>query len=285
MNGCWSSSSSRFLACIGPELGQAGLDRVDRRAAGQAHDDQEDGAGRDAGDEDGKDGIWLDLDVDDLADDMNPMNIMNPPKRRMTTPAGRPRTAGGFANIGSMKPGAAMNRKPARPIGRTADDVAGQPLLRGQGPDLALDPDALADRVGDRVEDLGEVAADLVLDRDGGGHQLEVVRAHAADHVLERLVERQAEVDLADDPAELGRDRRPRLAHDELDGLEERRAGAQGVGDQGDRVRQLLVERVRAGRPCGGPARTAGAGSRRAPPISRNERVAERRQERATGGT
>ena len=32
------------------------------------------------------------------------------------------------------------------------------------------------------------------------------------------------------------------LAHDELDRLEERGAGAQGVGDEGDRVGQLLVE-------------------------------------------
>ena len=51
-NGCCSSSSSRFLACIGPELGQAGLDRVDRRVAGQPDDDQQDGAGRECGDED-----------------------------------------------------------------------------------------------------------------------------------------------------------------------------------------------------------------------------------------
>ena len=122
------------------------------------------------------------------------------------------------------------------------DDVAGQALLRGQGPDLALDPDALADGERDRVEDLGEVAADLVLDADGGGHQLEVVGPDAADHVLERLVERQAEVDLADDAPELDRDRRPRLAHDQLDRLEERRAGPERVGDQRDRVGQLLVE-------------------------------------------
>ena len=169
---------------------------------------------------------------------------MKPPIIRMMTPAGRPRISGGLANIGSMKPGAATNRKAARPIGRPADDVARQALLRGEGPDLALDPDAFADRVGDRVEDLGEVAADLVLDADGGGHQLEVVGPHAADHVLERLVERKAEVDLADDPAELGRDRRTRLANDELDRLQERRAGAQGVGDEGDRVRELLVERA-----------------------------------------
>ena len=38
-----------------PELGQAGLDRVDRRAAGQPEDDQEDGAASEGGDEDGED--------------------------------------------------------------------------------------------------------------------------------------------------------------------------------------------------------------------------------------
>ena len=38
-----------------PELGQAGLDRIDRRAADQPDDDQQDGGGRDAGDQDGQD--------------------------------------------------------------------------------------------------------------------------------------------------------------------------------------------------------------------------------------
>ena len=172
------------------------------------------------------------------------MNIMNPPTMRMITPAGRPRTLGRCCEHRLHEAGRGDEQEAGQADRQEADDVARQALLRGQGPDLALDPDALADREGDRVEDLGEVAADLVLDGDGRGHQLEVVGADAADHVLERLVERQAEVDLADDPAELGRDRRPRLADDQLDRLEERRAGAQGVGDQGDRVRQLLVERV-----------------------------------------
>ena len=175
---------------------------------------------------------------------MKPMNIMNPPKIRMITPAGRPSDAGRIDEHRVHEAGRRDEQEAGQADRQEADDVARQALLRGQGPDLALDADALADGVRDRVEDLGEVAADLVLDGDGRGHQLEVVRADAPDHVLERLLERQAEVDLADDPAELGRDRRPRLAHDQLDGLQERRAGAQRVGDQGDRVRQLLVEGV-----------------------------------------
>ena len=177
---------------------------------------------------------------------MKPMNIMNPPKIRMITPAGRPRTAGGLSEHRFHEAGRGDEQEAGERDRQEADDVARQALLRGQGPDLALDADPLADGVGDRVEDLGEVAADLVLDGDGRGHQLEVVRPHAADHVLERLLERQAEVDLADDPTELGRDRRPGLAHDELDGLQERRTGAQRVGDQRDRVRQLLVEGAEA---------------------------------------
>ena len=94
--------------------------------------------------------------------------------------------------MGVMKPGRRDEQEASQRDRQEADDVARQPLLRGQGLDLALDADALADREGDGVQDLGEVAADLVLDRDGGGHQLEVIGAHAADHVLERLVERQA---------------------------------------------------------------------------------------------
>jgi len=45
---------------------------------------------------------------------------------------------------------------------------------------------------------LGEIAADLVLDRDGRGHQLEVVGPYAPNHVGERHLELQSEVDLAD---------------------------------------------------------------------------------------
>src|SRR5467141_1629953 len=47
------------------------------------------------------------------------------------------------------------------------DEVTRVASLRGQGADLALDADALADRERDRVEDLGEVSTDLLLDTDG----------------------------------------------------------------------------------------------------------------------
>src|SRR4029077_9829162 len=54
-------------------------------------------------------------------------------------------------------------------------EVPRHATLRGQGVDLTLDADALADREGDRVEDLGEVPTDLLLDPDRGDHEVEVV--------------------------------------------------------------------------------------------------------------
>ena len=69
MNGCLELELLEVLGLHRPELGQAGLDRVDRRVAGEADEDEQDGAGRDGRDEDRKDGIGLDLDVDDLADE------------------------------------------------------------------------------------------------------------------------------------------------------------------------------------------------------------------------
>ncbi len=117
-NGCWSSSSSRFLACIDPSwvsrawTGSTGelpasattISRMPMAAAAAMTI------------------AITGIDQTSMSTmrrmNMKPMNIMNPPKMRMTTPAGSPRTSGGLANIGSMNPGAAMNRKPARPIGR-----------------------------------------------------------------------------------------------------------------------------------------------------------------------
>src|SRR6266568_9083712 len=54
------------------------------------------------------------------------------------------------------------------------DQRSGRARLSGQGGDLALDADSLADRVGDVVQDLGEVSTDRSVDRVGGCNQVEV---------------------------------------------------------------------------------------------------------------
>src|SRR6478752_230326 len=241
MNGCWSSSSSRFLACIDPSWeSRAWTGSTDepparlmkiRRIAPAATAAMTMGRS-----------IGLDLDVDDLADEHEPDEHHESTDDEDDHAGRQAEDLGWRCEHRLHEAGRGDEQEAGQRDRQEADDVARQALLGGQGADLALDPDALADRERDRVEDLGEVAADLVLDGDGRRHQLEVIRADPADHVLERLVERQAEVDLTDDPAELRRDRRPRLADDQLDGLQEGRAGPQGVGDQGDGVRELLVE-------------------------------------------
>src|SRR4029077_16878542 len=59
--------------------------------------------------------------------------------------------------------------------GQKRDEVTGVASLRGQGADLALDADALADGECDRVQDLGKVSTDLLLYADGCHHEVEVV--------------------------------------------------------------------------------------------------------------
>ena len=109
-----------------------------------------------------------------------------------------------------------------------------------------MDPDPLADREGDRVEDGGEVATDLALDLDGGDHQLEVLGVDAPHQVVQCRLHREAQLHLADDALELLADRRSRLAGHELDALEERGPCAERVGQQGDRVGKLVSERLDA---------------------------------------
>ena len=110
--------------------------------------------------------------------------------------------------------------------GQASHHVAGHALLCRQHADLALDADTLADGEGDGVQDLGEVAADLVLDGDRRRHQLQVLGAHAPDHVCQRLLEGKTQVDFADHSVEFGGDGWLRFTHDQLDGLQERGAGA-----------------------------------------------------------
>src|SRR5450759_84009 len=120
--------------------------------------------------------------------------------------------------------------------GKARDDVTRHALLGRERLDLALDPDSLADGKGDGVENLGQVASDLVLDRDRGGHQFQVIGADTPDHVLEGGLKCDNEVDLTNDAAELRGDRWLSLANDHLDRLKERGAGPKSVGGEGDRV-------------------------------------------------
>ena len=176
---------------------------------------------------------------------MKPMNIANPPMQQDDHAAGQADERCAVVEHRGHEPRRGDEQEAGQADRQEADDVARQALLRREGPDLALDPDALADGERDRVEDLGEVAADRVLDarwrwpsargrRTARGGPCSRARLSNGRPRLTSRMTRPNSVEIG------GRDSRTTSSI----GLEERRAGAQGVGDQGDRVGQLLVERA-----------------------------------------
>ena len=132
---------------------------------------------------------------------MKPMNIMKPPKSEDDDAGRQAEDLGRVVEHRIHEVGRGDEQEAGQADRQEADHVARQALLRGQGADLALDPDALADRERDRVEDLGEVAADR-----GAGCEMAVAISSRSSERTRRTMfssawlERQAEVDLADDP-------------------------------------------------------------------------------------
>src|SRR4051812_21459175 len=199
-NGCWSSSSWRSFAVMAPSWvrrARSGSSRVEvaRPIAIMTIATAAAPATKTAN------GIALDLDVHDLANEEEADAHHYGGEADQDDAQRDPDDLGRLLEHRVEERRRGKEDEEREGERQAADHVARHPLLGRQRPDLALDPNALADREGDRVEDLGEVAADLVLDRDRCGHQLEVLGLDASDHVLDRGVERQAEVDLADDPA------------------------------------------------------------------------------------
>src|SRR5439155_16409406 len=124
----------------------------------------------------GTTGMALDLDVHDTADQHEADEHHESTKHEDDDSRGQAEDFGRLFEHGLEEVGCGDEQEAHQGDRQESDDVARKALLSGQGPDLALDPDALPDGERDRVEDLGEIAADGVLDRDGRRHQLEVVR-------------------------------------------------------------------------------------------------------------
>src|SRR3954454_3711289 len=107
-----------------------------------------------------------DLDVDDAADEEE-TNTHHQPAEAEDEVAGRlTEQLGRLLEHGRHERGRDDRQENDQRDRQEADHVARHALLRGERPDLTLDPDTLANGVRDGVEDLGEVAADLVLNCD-----------------------------------------------------------------------------------------------------------------------
>ena len=126
--------------------------------------------------------------------------------------------------------------------GRPMQDVGRRAAHRRQALDLAGELLPLPDRVGDHVDQPGERAADLALDRDGGDDEVEVLRADARGHLLEGLVHRAAEACLGEHALELLARRLAALVDDALQALLEAVAGLQRGGERDQQVGQLVLE-------------------------------------------
>src|SRR5262249_5695617 len=116
--------------------------------------------------------------------------------------------------------------------GQGGDDVSRDLDLGSQHADLAFDPHALADRVPDRRQDLGQVAADLVLDVDRGYQEIEVFARNPAQQVFHRLLVANTETDLTNDAPELGCHRIGGLPGHHVHCLQQAITGAERVRHQ-----------------------------------------------------
>src|SRR5487761_2309509 len=159
-NGCWSSISSRFLACIVPSWvnrawtgsraespASPSATRMIASAAAAAMT-----TGRSVP-------IPLDLDVHDLADDHEADEHHRPSDRHQDDARRDPRHADRRIEHRRHEAWREDEEDADQADRQERHDVPGDPLLRRQRADLALDPHALPDRERNRVEDLGQVAA------------------------------------------------------------------------------------------------------------------------------
>jgi hypothetical protein len=128
--------------------------------------------------------------------------------------------------------------------GQADQRVGGHASHGREAADLAVELLPLAHGVGDHVEEPGQRASDLALNRHGAHDKLEVLRADSRRHVGERVVHRPPEARLVQDALELLGGRVDAFVDDALDALAEAVAGLERGRHRHEHVRQLLVERL-----------------------------------------
>src|ERR687887_657234 len=131
---------------------------------------------------------------------------------------------------------------PRHEEGEAAQDIGRHAAHRRQRLDLARELLPVPDGLGDHVEEAREAAADLALDGHGRDDELEVLRADAFRHLVERLVHRAAEAGLGEHALELLRRRALALLDDVLDPLPEAVAGLERRGDGDQEVGQRVLD-------------------------------------------
>ncbi len=120
--------------------------------------------------------------------------------------------------------------------------VAGKTAVRGVHAHLPVDLEPLAHDVRQVVENLGQVAAGIALDEDGGHEETHVENRDAHRHFIQRVTKRQAVVLLVERLLELRTDRFRQFVGDHAERRLKRLSGADGAGQQVERLGKLLFE-------------------------------------------
>ena len=122
------------------------------------------------------------------------------------------------------------------------NDQSRELALRGQHADVALDAQPLADGLGDLFHDLGQVAADILLDQVRADDDIQILAVHAPSEVQQRVIDGRAEVDLPQHAVQFLGDRIAHFLGDKFQALDKPVARPQGIGEQHERVGQLFDE-------------------------------------------
>ncbi len=98
--------------------------------------------------------------------------------------------------------------------------------MRADGADAAAQLEALPDHVGQLVQNFGQVAAGALLQQHRGNEEVHVERGHALGQLLQRHLQRQAQVVFLEGAPEFARQRLLKLA---VNHFERHRKGVPGA--------------------------------------------------------
>ena len=118
----------------------------------------------------------------------------------------------------------------------------GEASLGGVDADLALNFEALADDVGQVVENFGEVAAGFALQHDGGDEEFYVDQGDALGEIHEGIADGHAEFLFFEEFAEFGGQRLGDLVGNHFESGGEGVTGADGAGESVDGLGEKFFE-------------------------------------------
>src|SRR5688572_28758621 len=183
--------------------------------------------------------VTLHLDLDDLTDPDEPDRLHDDGAHHHHLPhpdrEERPHVVG-----------ADEHQRDGQECRKSEQHIAGEPAMRGVDAHLAQNLEALSHDIGEVVQDLSEITAGLALDLDRRHEELHVHERHAHGEVVERLLQRQAEVLLLETLLELDSHRRRQLVGHHAQRALERVAGANRARQQVQRFGELLLELAQA---------------------------------------